>query len=64
MKVISHGTEIVCTDCDDKRIEAEVKDRDGNTICLFFDTIDDLDLLAHELKIMAASIREEYEVAA
>ena len=62
MKVISHGTEIVCTDFGTEHIEAGLRDRDGNAINLFFDDVDDLELLAHELKIMADSIWEEYKV--
>ncbi len=59
MKVTIHGTEIVCTEYDNAHINAEIKDRDGNTVNLFFDSVDDLELLASELKIMSDSIHEE-----
>lgn len=58
MKVILHGTEIVCTDYDNAHINAELKDRDGNTISLFFDSVDDVERLAEELRFMAENIRE------
>lgn len=59
MNINFHGTEIVCTDHDSSVINAEVKDRDGNSINLFFDSVDDLDLLADELKLLVNTIHEE-----
>jgi len=58
MKVISHGTEIGSTHHDDDHIWVEIKDRDGNVIQAFFDSVDDVERLAEELRFMAKNIRE------
>jgi len=59
MKVTIHGTEVASTHHDEDHIRVDVKDRDGNVIQLFFDTLDDLELLAHELHMLDSTIHEE-----
>lgn len=59
MRVNVHGTEIVNTDHGLDFIEAEVKDREGNSVNLFFDCVDDVERLAEELAILARGIREQ-----
>jgi len=59
VKVTIHGTEVASTHHDEDHIRVEVKDRDGNVIQLFFDLVDDLELLAHELHVLASTIHEE-----
>lgn len=58
MRINLHGTEIVNTFSEGDVIEAEVKDREGNSVNLFFDCVDDVERLAEELKWLAEGIRD------
>jgi hypothetical protein len=58
MRINLHGTEIVNTSSEGDVIEAEVMDRDRNSVHMLFDCVDDVERLAEELRFMAESIRE------
>lgn len=63
MQVFFHHTEIGSTTFypidDGTHINAELINRNGGSVALFFDCVDDVERLAEELRFMAESIREQ-----
>ena len=59
MRINLHGTQAASTAHEGEMIGAEVQDREGNSVNLFFDCVDDVERLAEELAILARGIREQ-----